>query len=133
MTRGGIKLTVKPDHQGKILCFVVVSNAKEHDSRRIKEVPFEANGVAVFDCGNVDYGYFGRLNGQKVWLVTRLKKNAKYGRVKRRERTGKDIVSDYEIIIPAYSPEDRLGKIISIDRESGKKITIVTNNGLRVL
>jgi putative transposase len=76
----------------------------------------------------VDYGYFGRLNEQKVWLVTRLKKNAKFRRVKQRETTGKNIVSDYEIIIPAYSPVERLRKIISIDRESGKKITILTNN-----
>jgi putative transposase len=127
-TKGGIKLTVKLDHQGKLPCFVVVSNAKEHDSKQIKAVPFEANDVAVFDRGYVDYGYFASLNEQKVWFVTRLKKNAKFRRVKKHETTGKDIVSDYEIIIPTYSPVERLRKIISIDQESGKKITILTNN-----
>jgi putative transposase len=126
--KGGIKLTVKLDHQGKIPCFVIISNAKEHDSRKIKEVPFEANDVAVFDRGYVDYGYFAALNRQKVWFVTRLKKNAKFRRVRKNESCGKDIVSDYEIIIPAYSASKRLRKIISIDRETGKKITIVTNN-----
>jgi hypothetical protein len=33
--KGGIKLTVKPDHQGKIPCFVAESNAREHDSKKI--------------------------------------------------------------------------------------------------
>ena len=33
--KGGIKLTVKLDHQGKIPCFVVESNAREHDSKKI--------------------------------------------------------------------------------------------------
>jgi IS4 transposase len=127
-SKGGIKLTVKLDHQGKIPCFVLMSNAKEHDSKKIKEMSFEANDVVVFDRGYVDYGYFGRLNEEKVWFVTRLKKNAKYRRAKRRATSGKNIVSDYEIIIPGYSASKRLRKIIALDPETGKKITILTNN-----
>jgi hypothetical protein len=110
--KGGIKLTVKLDHQGKIPCFVAESNAREHDSKKIRSVPFAANDVVVFDRGYTDYGYFAALSGQKVWFVTRLKKNAKFKRVKRNGVTGKNIVSDYEIIIPGYSKENRLRKIM---------------------
>jgi putative transposase len=49
--KGGIKLTVKLDHQGKIPCFVIASKAREHDSKQIKEVPFAANDGVVFDRG----------------------------------------------------------------------------------
>jgi putative transposase len=119
---------VKPDHQGKIPCFVAESNAREHDSKKIRPVPFAANDVAVFDRGYTDYAYFASLTGQKVWFVTRLKKNAKFRRVKKNGTTGKNIVSDYEIIIPGYSKEKPLRKIIVRDPETGKKITLLTNN-----
>jgi hypothetical protein len=118
---GGIKLTVKLDHRGKIPCFVAESNAREHDARKIHSVPFAANDVAVFDRGYADYEYFASLSEQKVWFVTRLKKNARYKRVKKNESAGKNIVSDYEIIIPGYSNEKRLRKIIVRDRDTGKR------------
>src|SRR5215469_14783775 len=38
--KGGIKMTVKLDHQGKIPCFVVVSNAREHDAKKIRKIPY---------------------------------------------------------------------------------------------
>jgi hypothetical protein len=101
--KGGIKLTVKPDHQGKIPCFVTGSNAREHDGKKIRPVPFAADDVVVFDRGYADYDYFASLTGQKVWFATRLKKNAQFRRVKKNEGTGKNVVSDYEIIIPGYS------------------------------
>jgi IS4 transposase len=57
-----------------------------------------------------------------------LKKNAKFRRVKKNESVGKDIVSDYEIIIAGYSKERHLRKIIVRDPDTGKKITLLTNN-----
>ena len=126
--KGGIKLTVKLDHQGKMPCFVTESNAREHDCKKIRTIPFVANDVVVFDRGYADYAYFASLTGQKVWFVTRLKKNAKFKRVKKNEMIGKGIVSDYEIIIPGYSKEKRLRKIMVRDPETGKKITLLTNN-----
>jgi putative transposase len=126
--KGGIKLTVKLDRQGKIPCFVTESNAREHDSKKIRLVPFAANDVVVFDRGYTDYGYFASLTSQKVWFVTRLKKNAQFRRVKKNEGTGRNVVSDYEIIIPGYSNEKRLRKIIVRDPDTGKKTTLLTNN-----
>jgi putative transposase len=98
--KGGVKLTVKLDHRGKIPAFVIFGNAREHESKKIKEIPFEAEDIAVFDRGFTDYGYFRALNDQKVWFVTRLKKNAAYRIIKKNESKSKNIKSDYEIKIP---------------------------------
>jgi hypothetical protein len=122
--KGGIKLTVKLDHRGKIPCFVTESNVLEHDCKKIRLVPFAANDVVVFDCGYADYS----LTGQKVWFVTRLKKNTGFKRVKRNESLGKDMVSDYEIIIRDYSKGKHLREIIVRYPDTGKKITLLTNN-----
>jgi hypothetical protein len=119
---------VKLDHQGKIRCFVAESNAREDDSRKIRLIPFAANEVVVFECGYADYDYFAFLTGQEVWIVTRLKKNAQFKWVKKDESTGKNIESDYEIIISGYSREKRLRKIIVLDPDTGEKIRLLTNN-----
>jgi len=127
--KSGIKITVKVDHQGKIPCFVVVSNAREHDINGIQEVPLESGDVLVFDRGYTDYGYFRLLCEEKIWFVTRLKCNAVYKYVKKREiKKGGNILSDYEIIIPSLSKELVFRKIISRDPETGKKIVLLTNN-----
>jgi putative transposase len=127
--KAGIKLTVKLDHQGKIPCFVVWSNAREHDSTKIREVPYKPGYVLVFDRGYTDYGYFSVLCKEKVWFVTRLKSNAVYKRVGKREvKEGGTIISDYEIVIPSLSKEIRLRKIIVRDPKTKKKVVLLTNN-----
>ena len=127
--KGGIKLTVKLDHQGKIPCFAVVSNAREHDVNQICEAPYKSGDVLVFDRGYTDYVYFSMLCAQKAWFVTRLKSNAVYKRVRRRPVTkGETILSDYEIIIPSLSDTITFRKIIVRDPETKKRITILTNN-----
>jgi hypothetical protein len=127
--KSGIKLTVKLDHRGKIPCFAVESNAREHDSKKIREVPYKPGDVLVFDRGYNDFRYFLSLCLAKVWFVTRLKKNTVYKRVKKnRIKAGGNIISDYEIIIPSLCKETRLRKIIVRDPETKKRIVVLTNN-----
>ena len=127
--KGGIKLTVKLDHQGKIPCFAVVSNAREHETNQICKVPYESGDVIVFDRGYTDYVYFSMLYTKKTWFVTRLKSNAVYTRVKKNPvKEGGNIISDYEIIIPSLSKDMTFRKIIAIDPGTKKKITLLTNN-----
>ena len=127
--KGGVKLTVKLDHHGKIPCFVVESEAREHDSKKIREVPYQAGDVVTFDRGYTDYQYFLMLCMAKVWFVTRLKKNVVYKRVKKNPvKKGGVIISDYEIIIPSMSSEIRLRKIIVLDPETRERIVVLTNN-----
>jgi len=127
--KGGIKMTVKLDHQGKIPCFAVVSNAREHDAKAIQQVPYSCGDVLVFDRGYTDYGLFESICAAKAWFVTRLKKNAVYKRVaKRSVKKGGNILSDYEIIIPSLSKEIVFRKIIARDPETKKRITILTNS-----
>jgi len=127
--KAGIKLTVKLDHQGKIPCFVVESNAREHDAKKAREVPYEAGDMLVFDRGYADYGYFASICGKKACFVTRLKKNAVYRRVKKNPvREGGNVISDYEVIIPSLSKEITLRKIIIRDPETKKRLVLLTNS-----
>jgi len=127
--KAGIKLTVKLDHQGKIPCFVVESNAREHDAKKAREVPYETGDVLVFDRGYADYGYFASICGKKAYFVTRLKKNAVYKRVKKNPvKEGGNVISDWEIIIPSLSKEITLRKIIVRNPETKERVVLLTNN-----
>jgi hypothetical protein len=127
--KGGIKLTVKLDHQGKIPCFVVESNAREHDSKKVREVPYEPGDVLVFDRGYTDYGYFASVCEKKAYFVTRLKRNAVYKLVRKNPvKEGGNIISDYEIIIPSMSKGITLRKIIARDPKTKKRVVLLTNN-----
>jgi len=127
--KGGIKLTVKLDHQGKIPCFAVVSNAREHDVNKAWEIPYNSGDVLVFDRGYTDYAYFKTICAKKAYFVTRLKSNATYKRImKRTVKEGTSIISDYEIIIPSLSEEIVFRKIIIRDPKTKKRVTLLTNN-----
>jgi transposase len=127
--KAGIKLTVKLDHQGKIPCFVVQSNAREHDTKKVREVPYETGDVLVFDRGYADYAFFASICEKKAYFVTRLKKNAVYKLVKKNPvKEGGNIISDYEIIIPSLSKGITLRKITARDPETKKRVVLLTNN-----
>jgi hypothetical protein len=49
--KGGIKLTVKLDRQGKIPRFAVGSNVREHDAKKTREMPYELGDMLVFGHG----------------------------------------------------------------------------------
>ena len=122
-------MTVKLDHQGKIPCFVVESNAREHDSKKIRDVPYQAGDVLVFDRGYSNYQYFKELCEAKVWFVTRLNSNAVYATAKESKvKEGGAILSDSEIILPTLSTQMRFRRVVSIDPETNKEIELLTNN-----
>jgi len=128
-SKGGIKLTVKLDHQGKIPCFVLVSNAREHDVNKIWDIPYNPGDVLVFDRGYTNYRYFTSVCEKKAWFITRLKAKASYKCVRKRAvKEGGNVISDYEIIIPSFTQKTIFRKIIVRDPETKKKITVLTNN-----
>jgi len=126
---GGIKLTVKLDHQGKIPCFAVVSNAREHDSKKIREVPYQPGDVLIFDRGYRDYGYFEAITERKAWFVTRLMSNTVHKCIgKRKIKKGGSIVSDSEITISSMANKVMFRKILVRDPETRKEVILLTNN-----
>jgi hypothetical protein len=127
--KGGIKLTVKLDHCGKIPCFVNESNARVHDSKKIDDVPLKAGDVVAFDRGYTNYNYYEKLCKDGVFFVTRLKSNAKYKCVKKRSVSNSvNTKSDHEIILTSNKNKLRLRKITVYDPKTKKKIVLLTNN-----
>jgi hypothetical protein len=131
-TKAGIKVSVKLDHRGKIPCFAVISNAREHESQEVENIPLQSGDIVTFDRGYNNYKYFAKLCFNSIYFVTRLKENASYTIVSSNE-TGntKNIQSDEVILLDGfYAQKDcpfYLRKIVSLDPKTEKTIEILTN------
>ena len=84
-TKGAVKLHLLLDHQGHLPAFAVVTEGKKHEIQVAREIDFTPGTTLVIDRGYTDYQWFAKLTQQKVHFVTRLKENADYGVVEKRE------------------------------------------------
>ena len=132
-TKGAVKLHVKLNHAGYLPTFMVVTTGKVHETQVAPSIPLERGDVAIFDRGYTDFKWYKSLDDKGVFFVTRLKKNAYYQVVERKDVTPfKNIYSDQTIELKGFYSKQkfpqRLRRIRSKDPDTGKSITILTNN-----
>ena len=132
-TKGAVKLHVKLNHSGYLPTFMVVTIGKVHETQVAPSIPLERGDVAIFDRAYTDFKWYKSLDDKGVFFVTRLKKNAYYKVVERKDATSlKNIYSDQIIELKGfYSNQkfpEKLRRIRSKDPDTGKIITILTNN-----
>ena len=84
-TKGAVKLHLLLDHDGYLPSFAVITEGKKHEVRVARQMQFAPGAILVFDRGYTDYQWFTNLTQQAVYFVTRLKENADYGVLEKRE------------------------------------------------
>ena len=131
-TKGAVKLHVKLNHAGYLPTFVAVTTGREHEVKIAPSIPLERGDVVVFDRGFTDFAWYASLMERGIYFVTRLKKNADYRVVERREvKPRKLIFSDQTIeftgALSSQKCPHRLRRIRSRDLETGKIIVLLTN------
>jgi transposase len=132
-TKGAVKLHVKLNHSGYLPTFAVVTTGKVHETQVAPSIPLDKGDVAIFDRGYTDFSWYKSLDDKGVIFVTRTKRNAHYGVVERKDVSRfKYILSDQIIKLKGFYSKrkfpDKLRRIRSKDPETGKAITILTNN-----
>ena len=131
-TKGGIKIHVKLSHSGYIPEFITVTDAKRHEVKEVDSFQLRAGDVVVFDRGYTDYGRFAKYCDEGIYFITRLKKNADYRLVQRRNVSKyKNISSDQVIELRGYYAKKkcpkRLRRVRVQDPETKKYIELLTN------
>jgi DDE family transposase/uncharacterized protein DUF4372 len=131
--KAGIKMHVGLDHSGYIPSFVSVTTAKTHEVNEIKKMKFEKGAVITFDRGYTDFELFASYCNTGIYFVTRLKKNADYTVIERRDVSSyENISSDQTIIMNGYYTNKKcplkLRRIRCKDPKTGQYIVILTNN-----
>ena len=114
--KGGLKVHMLIDAVQSVGRFIKITEAKVHDKNFLKELELISHSMVVFDRAYNYYMQFARWTEQKVYFVTRMKKNADYKvleTLRTHERvSGKAMVLKEEVIELEYHPEDEGGKKI---------------------
>ena len=130
-TKGAIKLHVGLDHDGYLPTFMQVTDGKVHEVNMARTLNLPKGSIVVFDRGYTDYAWYNHLNENKVYLVTRQKKNACYTVIERHPVAGKSgITSDQTIRLTGTKAEQcpaLLRRIGYRDPETGKHYVFLTN------
>jgi hypothetical protein len=132
-TKGAIKLHLLLDHDGYLPCFAVISKGKVSDVKMAWALQLPRDSVVVLDRGYNDYHLFGCWTEEGVWFVTRLKGNASYRIVERRDVVeGSGVICDQVIELTSAEARivcpQRLRRVVYKDEETGQRLVFLTNH-----
>ena len=132
-TKSAIKLHTVLDLRGNIPSFLRVTDGRTSDVSQLDELPLEAGAIYVMDRGYVDFARLYRFTLGQASFVVRAKKNLRFQRRYSHEvdRSTGLICDQTIVLVTARSLEgypEPLRRVRSRDPETGKRITLLTNN-----
>jgi len=131
-TKGAVKLHLLLDHDGYLPSFAVITDGKKSDIKVARTMKFAAGTVLVMDRGYNDYDWFAELTDQGVFFVTRMKANADYGVLQKRNVPEKGNVQRDEDIffysMAAAGKEYFFRRVEVWDEEKQDTIVFLTNH-----
>jgi hypothetical protein len=131
-TKGAVKLHLLLDHDGYLPSYAVITDGKKSDIRVAWAMKFAAGTLLVVDRGYNDYDWFAGLTDQEVFFVTRMKDNAVYDVVERREVPNKGHVRSDEVIffpsMVANGKEYFFRRVEVWDEEQQRALVFLTNH-----
>ena len=129
-TKGAIKLHFGLDHSGNIPDFLVVTDARKHDSTVIKKhMPIIPDSIYCFDRGYNDFRLYNNIHKAKAFFVTRAKSDLQYTITGQHTiSTKKGVLSDEIIKLNNTKYNMKLRLIRFYDFETDKLFSFLTNN-----
>jgi hypothetical protein len=128
-TKGAIKLHTMLDHDDFLPVFVNVTDGQTSDITAGREMPFPSGAIVVMDRGYLDYPWFRKLTDEKIFFVTRFKKNCKYHVIEERKPPAgveRDTIVEVTHWRAAQAPL-KLRRVEIIDDE-GEPLTFFSNH-----
>jgi hypothetical protein len=131
-TKGGIKLHTLLDHDGYLPAFVAVSPAREPDIKKARSLSLPKGSIVVEDLGYTDYAWYAQLTTQKIFFVTRQKRNARYEVLEHHQvNKSQGLLSDQTIRLTGAKSQVcliPLRRIAYRDAATGKRYVFLTNH-----
>lgn len=131
--KAAFKLHVGLDHDGLIPCFAHVTEGRISENEQARMFDAPKGSVLVFDKGYNSYRWHKALTDKGIYWVTRIRGNAKYKVLERREPLNNPAITSDQII--KYSSKQRDGdKLYPIrrigyrDPETGQRYVFITNH-----
>jgi hypothetical protein len=131
--KGGVKAHVLLDHDDYMPTYVLISKAKMHDSKVLALLRLNAGSIVAMDRANNDYKQFARWIEAGVFFVTRMKGNAVYRTVEKRNvPLHRNIMSDEIIMLTGTQAQNKcphpLRRIVVWDADNERELVLLTNH-----
>lgn len=131
--KGGVKAHVLLDHDDYMPSYVLITEAKRHDSKILHLLRLAAGSIIVMDRAYNHYQQFSAWIAQGVFFVTRMKENAVYTVIERRAvPQNRNIRSDETIRLTGVNAASKcpydLRRIVVWDEDNQREIVLLTNH-----
>ena len=113
--------------------FVHITEAKMHDSKATQLLSLPAGSIIALDRAYIDFDLFRKWNEEKVFFVTRMKKNASYVVTERlRIPQNSKVLKDEMIRLSGVSTWEKyplpLRRVVVWDDKNKTEIVLLTNH-----
>ena len=129
--KGGVKAHVLYDLESQVPAYFHITKASVHDSKAMKEIPYESGSYYVFDRGYNAFKELYRIHRHESFFVVRAKKNLKYKCIKWKRRMPKNVMTDSEILLADYITskkyKEKLRLVKFYDEKEGREFAFLTN------
>jgi hypothetical protein len=131
--KGGVKAHVLLDHDDYMPSYVLITEAKRHDSKVLKMLRLVPDSIVVMDRAYNVYEQFSAWIGQGIFFVTRMKDNAVYRVVKRlKVPQNRNILSDQLVRLTGTKAQEKcphvLRRVVVWDEVNEREIVLLTNH-----
>jgi hypothetical protein len=104
--KGGIKVHTLYDVEIQIPTFFHITEASVHDSRAMREIPYEPGSYYIFDRAYNNFKMLYKIHQIEAYFVVRAKKNLQYKSIKWKRRLPKNVLSDVTIELIGFIPNN---------------------------
>ena len=129
--KGGVKAHVLYDLESQVPAFFHVTTASVHDSKAMKEIPYESGSYYVFDRGYNAFKELYRIHLHESFFIVRAKKNLQYRCIKWRRRLPRNVTTDSEILLTDNASAMKYSEILRLvkfyDEEQNREFSFLTN------
>jgi len=131
--KGGVKAHVLLDHDDYMPSFVLITEAKLHDSMILPLLRLAQGSIIVMDRAYNHYKQFSEWIAQGIFFVTRMKDNAAYRVVEKRNvPKNRNIRTDEIIELTGTQSQEKcphyLRRIVVWDTDKEREIVLLTNH-----
>ena len=129
--KGGIKVHTLYDAETQIPTFFHITEASVHDSKAMKEIPYEPSSYYIFDRAYNNFKMLYKIHQIGAYFVVRAKKNLQYKSIKWKCRLPKNVLSDMTIELTGFYPKQYYPETIRLvkywDEELKREFVFLTN------
>lgn len=129
--KGGIKVHTLYDVETQIPTFFHITEASVHDSKAMKEIPYEPSSYYIFDRAYNNFKMLYKIHQIGAYFVVRAKKNLQYKSIKWKRRLPKNVLSDMTIELTGFYPKQYYPETIRLvkywDEEQKREFVFLTN------